>query len=116
MSGINKAILIGYVGKEPAVKHLDGGRAVARFTLATTERYKNRQGERIEKTEWHNIVLWTPLAEIVEKYVKSGHKLYLEGRILSRSYESDSGETRYITEIECREMLMLTGKEAKDNQ
>lgn len=110
MPGINKAILLGHVGKDPDIRHLDNGRAVAKFTLATTEQYKNREGERVEKTEWHNINMWSPLAEIVEKYVHKGSKLYLEGRIQTRNYEDASGNKKYFTEVEAREMIMLDNK------
>ena len=114
MSGINKAILLGNVGKDPDIRHLDNGRSVAKFPLATTERYKNKEGERVEKTEWHNINIWSPLAEIVEKYVRKGSKLYLEGRIQTRNYEDASGNKKYFTEVEAREMLMLDSRAEGD--
>ncbi len=110
MSGINKVILIGHVGKEPEIRHVSNGRAVNKFSLATTERYKNKAGERVEKTEWHNITLWTPLAEIVDKYVRKGSKLYIEGRLRTHSYEDDAGAKRYFTEVEARELVMLDTK------
>ena len=110
MLGINKVILVGNTGKDPEMRHLESGRACAKLTLATQERYKNREGERVEKTEWHNLVFWSPLAEIVEQYVQKGSKLYIEGKIRTRSYEDKQGEQRYITEVEVREMIMLDSR------
>lgn len=88
---VNKVILIGNVGADPEVRYLEGGVAVANLRLATTERYKNKNGENIDQTEWHNIVLWRGLAEIVEKYVKKGMRLYIEGRIRTRSWDDQNG-------------------------
>ena len=99
MSGVNKAILIGNLGKDPEIRHLEGNRSVANFPLATSETYKNRDGEKIETTEWHNIVLWNKLAEIAEKFLKKGDKLFIEGRIRTRKWEDKDGNTRYTTEI-----------------
>ena len=110
MSGVNKAILVGNVGKDPEVRHLDNGRSVAKFPLATTERYKNKEGERVERTEWHNINMWSPLAEIAEKYIRKGSKLYVEGRIQTRNYEDASGNKKYFTEVEVRDMIMLDSR------
>lgn len=108
---VNKAILIGNVGADPEVKYLDGGVAVARFSLATTESYKNKNGERVDQTEWHNIVLWRGLAEVAEKYVKKGMKVYIEGRIRNRSWEDQNGVKRYTTEIQGDVMQMLSPKQ-----
>ncbi len=110
---VNKVILIGRVGKDPEVRHLENGMSVAKFTLATNERYTNKSGEKVETTEWHNIVAWRKLAEIVEKYVKKGNQIYLEGKITTRSYEKDN-ETKYFTEIVANNMQMLGSK--KENQ
>ena len=98
---LNKVMLIGNVGKEPDVRYLDNGVAVASLTLATTERgYRLQNGTDVpERTEWHNIVLWRGLAETVEKYVHKGDKLFIEGKIRSRSYDDQNGVKRYITEI-----------------
>lgn len=98
---VNKVILIGNVGKEPEVRYLEGGVAVASFTLATTERgYKTQNGVQVpERTEWHNIVAWRGLAEIVEKYVHKGTPLYIEGKIRTRSWDDQNGVKRYTTEI-----------------
>jgi single-strand DNA-binding protein len=98
---VNKIILVGNVGKDPEVRYFDNGGAVANFTLATTERgYTAANGTQIpDRTEWHNIVLWRGLAEISEKYVRKGSKLYIEGKIRTRSYDDASGNKRYITEV-----------------
>ena len=106
---VNKVILIGNVGKDPEIRHLDSGVAVANFTLATSESYNAKNGERVTNTEWHNIVVWRGLADVVEKYVKKGSKLFLEGKITSRQYEKD-GQTKYFTEIVANNMVMLDSK------
>lgn len=106
MAGVNKVILIGNLGRDPEIRAMESGRKVANFSIATTEVYKDKNGERQEKTEWHNIVFWSPLADIVEKYVKKGSKLYIEGRLRTRTYEQD-GIKKYITEIEGQTMTML---------
>ena len=111
MAGVNKVILIGNLGKDPEVKYLDSGVAVANFSLATTESYKNKEGERVSQTEWHNIVLWRGLAEITEKYLKKGNSVYIEGKIRSRKWEDKEGNTRYTTEILADNMTMLGKKE-----
>lgn len=110
---VNKVILVGNVGKDPEVRHLDNGATVASFTLATTERgYKTANGTEVpERTEWHNIVVWRGLADVAEKYVKKGSQLYIEGKITSRSYEAKDGSgKRYITEIVADTMQMLGRK------
>lgn len=104
---INKVILVGNVGKDPDIRYLEGGTAVCSFPLATSESYRNRDGEKITNTEWHNIVLWRGLAEIAEKYVKKGSQLYIEGRIRTRSWDDKEGNKRYITEIIGDSMQML---------
>lgn len=96
---LNKVMLIGNVGKDPEVRHLESGAVTASFTIATTEKYRDKSGEQKEQTEWHNIVCWRNLAEIAEKYVKKGSQLFVEGKIRSRSYTDRDGNTRYITEI-----------------
>jgi single-strand DNA-binding protein len=108
MSGINKVILVGHVGKEPEVKYLEGGVAVAKFTFATNETYKNKDNQKVEQTEWHNIVMWRGLAEVAEKYVHKGSQLYLEGRIRTRSYGEENNK-KYFTEIVVDEMRFLGG-------
>jgi single-strand DNA-binding protein len=104
---VNKVILVGNVGKDPETRHLEGGNTVSKFSLATSEVYKNKDGEKITNTEWHNIVLWRGLAEIAEKYVKKGSQLYIEGRIRTRSYTDQDNNTRYVTEIIGDSMQML---------
>ena len=110
MSGINKVILIGNLGKDPEVKYLDNDVAVARFPLATTETWKDKSGSKKEHTEWHNIVLWRGLAEITEKYLHKGDKTYIEGRIRSRSWDDKEGNKRYTTEVIADKMTMLSVK------
>jgi single-strand DNA-binding protein len=104
---VNKAILIGYVGNDPEVRYIESGIPVCNFRLATSEVYKNRNGERITSTEWHNIVLWRGLAEVAEKYVKKGTQLYIEGRIRTRSWDDKDGNKRYTTEIVGDNMQLL---------
>jgi single-strand DNA-binding protein len=113
MSGINKVILVGHVGKDPEVRYLEGGIAVARLTLATTESYKNKEGQKVDQTEWHNLVFWRGLAEIVEKYVRKGKLIYVEGKIRSRSW-GDENNKKYITEIIADSMTMLGGPRVDD--
>jgi len=111
MAGVNKVILIGNLGKDPEVRHLESGVMVANFTLATTESYKDRNtGERRQVTEWHNIVLWRGLAEIAENYLKKGNQIYLEGKLRTRSWTDQDGNTRYTTEVIADNMTMLGGR------
>ncbi len=108
----NKVILIGNVGKDPEVRHLETGIAVASFTLATTERYKNRNGELQDQTEWHNIVCWRNLAELSEKYIKKGAQIFVEGKIRTRSWADQTGAKRYTTEIVADNIRLLDRKGA----
>jgi single-strand DNA-binding protein len=111
MAGVNKVILVGNLGKDPEVRHLEGGAAVANFSLATSESYKDKtSGERKTITEWHNIALWRGLAEVAEKYLKKGDSVYIEGKIRSRQWEDKEGKTRYTTEIVGDNMVMLGGR------
>ena len=112
---VNKVILVGNVGRDPEVKYIDQDVPYARFTLATSETYKAKNGEKVESTEWHNIVLWRGLAKIAEQYVKKGSKLYIEGKITHRQYEQD-GVTKYFTEIVGNNMVMLDSKSRDDVQ
>jgi single-strand DNA-binding protein len=96
---VNKVILLGRVGKDPEVRRMDNNMIVAQFTLATSERWTGKDGNRTEHTEWHTVVVWRGLAEIVEKYVKKGSQLYVEGRLRSRSYDDKDGNKRYTVEI-----------------
>ena len=109
MIGINKVILVGHLGKDPEVRTLESGTKTATFSLATTEVWKNKEGEKKELTEWHNIVVWRGLADVVEKYVKKGQLLYIEGKIRTRSYEKD-GQKKYITEVHADGLQMLSSK------
>ena len=108
--GVNKVILVGNVGKDPEVQYIKEDVPVARFTLATSETYKDRNGEKVTNTEWHNIVVWRGLAKVVENYVKKGSQLYIEGKISNRQYEKD-GVTKYFTEIVANSLQMLGSKE-----
>lgn len=110
---MNKVMLIGNVGKEPEIKYIDKGLCVASLTLATTERgYTLQNGTEVpERTEWHNVVLWRGLAEIVEKYVHKGDKLFIEGQIHTRTYDDRNGIKRYVTEIWAESLEMLTPKQ-----
>ncbi len=107
---INKATLIGNVGKDPEVKFLPSGAAVANFTLATSERFKDKGGEFQERTEWHNLVAFQRLAEIVRDYVKKGSKLYVEGRIQTRSWDDKDNQKHYKTEIVVNDLVLLSGR------
>ena len=107
---INKVILVGRVGKDPELRHLDNNAAVARFTLATNETYKNKSGEKVTNTEWHNIIVWRSLAEIAGRYIKKGTMLYVEGKIRTRSWDDKDGIKRYTTEIEADNFQMLSSK------
>ena len=109
MASVNKVILLGHTGRDPEVRYFDNGRAVANVSLATSESYKNKMGEKIDRTEWHKVVFWTPLAEIVEKYLKKGMQVYVEGKISTRSYDDKEGNKRYVTEVEARELVLLRG-------
>ena len=109
MAGINKVILIGNLGRDPEIHTFDNGVKKASFSLATSESYKNKEGNRVDQTEWHNIVLWRGLAEIAEKYLNKGGQIYLEGKIRTRSYETD-GIKKYVTEIFGDNMTMLGGR------
>ena len=105
--GINKAVLLGNVGSEPELRYLDHGVAVCNFSLATTERYKNRDGQWVDRTDWHRIVLWRKKAEIAAKYLRMGSGVYVEGRIVTRSWDGQDGQKRYRTEIEALTVRML---------
>ncbi len=111
---VNKVILVGNVGRDPEVKYVEQDVPFARFTLATSESYRAKNGERVESTEWHNIVLWRGLAKVAEQYVKKGSKLYIEGKITHRQYEQD-GVTKYFTEIVGNSMVMLDAKGSRDD-
>ncbi len=107
MAGVNKVILVGHLGKDPEIRVTESGKKVANFSLATTESYKDKNGERVDSTEWHNIAFWGPIADVIEKYLKKGSQIYLEGRLKTRSYEDKEKIKRYITEVIGQTMTML---------
>ncbi|MCG8384251.1 MAG: single-stranded DNA-binding protein [Cytophagales bacterium] len=108
----NSVQLIGRLGKDPEVRSLTSGKNLATFPLATSDVYYNQEGEKVENTQWHNIVAWGPKADLVAKYLSKGKEIALEGKLVHRSYETESGEKRYITEINMNELLMIGGKKA----
>lgn len=113
MAGVNKVILIGNLGRDPEIRTLESGVKVARFSLATTESYNDRNtGQRVDQTEWHNIVLWRGLADIAEKYLRKGNQVYIEGKLQTRSYQDKDGITKYSTEIIGQNMNMLGGRQS----
>ena len=106
--GLNSAAIIGNVGKDPEVRHTQSGTAVANLSVATSETWFDKaKGEKQEKTEWHRVVAWGKLAEVVEKYVKKGRQIYIQGRIETRAWEDNSGNKKYTTEIVAKEILLL---------
>lgn len=106
----NKVSLIGHVGQDPEVKTFEGDKKMARFSLATNETYKNKQGERVTDTTWHNIIAWGKLAEIIEKYVKKGSEIAIDGKLVNRSYTDKEGVKRNVTEIHANDVLLLGAK------
>lgn len=116
MSGLNKVQIIGRLGKDPEVKNLQSGSTVANFSLAVSETWKDKQtGEKKEKTEWINIVLWGNAAEVAQKYLHKGDMCYVEGKIQTRSYEKD-GITKYVTEVQAFQLLLLGGNKSSETQ
>ena len=109
MSGINKVILVGHLGKDPEIRHLEGGVAVASFPLATSETF-NKDGRKVEQTEWHNIVMWRGLADVAAKFLQKGKLVYIEGKIRTRSFEDKEGNKKYTTEIVADNFTMLGRK------
>lgn len=107
---VNKVILVGRLGKDPEVRYMTNGDAVANFTLATTESFKDKEGNKAEKTEWHNVVIYRRLAEVAGEYLKKGSQIYIEGKIQTRKYQNKDKEDRYTTEVIVSEMHMLGGK------
>jgi single-strand DNA-binding protein len=110
MASLNKVMLIGNLGKDPEVRYTASGTAVASFSLATSERFKGKNGEWEEKTEWHNVTLWARLAEIAGEYLSKGKTVYIEGRLQTRKWQDKDGRDRYTTEIVGEKMQMLSGK------
>ena len=108
--GVNKVILVGNLGKDPEVKHTAGGTAVAKFTLATSERYKDKNGEWQERTDWHNITCWGRTAEVAAEYLKKGRNVYVEGSLRTDSWEDkQTGQKRYQTYVNVNDMVLLGG-------
>jgi single-strand DNA-binding protein len=116
MASVNKAILIGNLGKDPELRYTPSGQAVASFSIATTEKWKDKDGQLQERTDWHNIVVWGRQAEIANEYLKKGRPVYIEGRIQTRSYDDKDGNRRYITEIVARRMQFLDQRGAQERE
>lgn len=114
MAGVNKVILVGNLGKDPEVRYLENGASVANFSIATSESYKDKNGNRQEQTEWHNVVLWRGLAQIAEKYLRRGSQIYIEGKLRTRSWQDKDGNTRYTTEVVGDQMTMLGGRSSSN--
>ncbi|MDD4812991.1 MAG: single-stranded DNA-binding protein, partial [Bacteroidales bacterium] len=108
---VNKVILVGNVGKDPEIRHLENNLVLARFSLATSETYKNKNGEMVTNTEWHNIVAWRQLAELAERFIKKGRQLYVEGKITTRQWDDKEGNKRYTTEIVADNIRLLGKRE-----
>jgi single-strand DNA-binding protein len=109
MSGINKVILVGHLGKDPEIRHLEGGVSVASFPLATSESF-NKDGRKVEQTEWHNIVMWRGLADVAGKYLQKGKLVYIEGKLRTRSFEDKAGVKKYTTEVVAENFTVLGRK------
>lgn len=105
----NKVQLIGHVGSEPEIVNLESGSKLAKFSIATNENYKNKKGEKVTDTQWHNVVAWGKTADLVENYVPKGKEIGIEGKLTSRSYEDKDGNKKWITEVVCNELLLLGG-------
>jgi single-strand DNA-binding protein len=113
---LNKAILIGNLGQDPEIRTIPSGARVAQFSVATTRRWNGRDGQQQEKTEWHRIVVWEKLVDIVERWVKKGDRIYVEGEIEYRQYEDKDGVTKYMTEIRAREIILLGSRDGGDRE
>jgi single-strand DNA-binding protein len=116
MAAVNKAILIGNLGADPELRYTASGTAVASFNMATTERYKDKNGEQQERTEWHSIVCWGRMGELANEYLRKGRSVYIEGRIQTRNYEDKDGIKRYKTEIVAQQMQFLGGRGQEGQQ
>lgn len=114
MSGVNKVILLGNLGKDPEIRNLESGAKVATFSLATNRTYKGQDGKRIDETEWHNIVLWGNLADLAEKFLAKGRQVFIEGRIKTRQWDDKDGNRRYTTEIVGENMTFVGGRDQRD--
>ncbi|MBL7766302.1 MAG: single-stranded DNA-binding protein [Chitinophagaceae bacterium] len=107
----NKVQLIGNLGKSPEIKNLETGKKLARFSMATSETYRNQQGEKVTETQWHNVIAWGKVAEIAEKYLQKGSEIAIEGKLVHRDYTDNTGVKKYITEVQVNEILLLDKKE-----
>lgn len=107
MAGVNKVILVGNLGADPETRTIESGAKVANFSIATSERYKDKNGNQVDKTEWHNIVMWRGLADIAEKYLKKGSQVFIEGKLRTRSWDDQNGNKRYTTEVLADNMTLL---------
>jgi single-strand DNA-binding protein len=116
MASVNKVILLGRLGQDPEIKYTQNEKAVAKFSLATDESWKNRDGEKQQKTTWHTVIAWEKLAEIVGQYLKKGDQVYIEGKIQVRSWEDTDGNKRYATEIVAANLVMLGGNKKEDGE
>ena len=106
----NSVKLIGHLGKDPEVRTFESGKRVAKFTIATTDSFKNQKGEKVEDTQWHNLVIWGKLADVAGQFLKKGSEVAIEGKLVHKVYETSAGEKRFTTEISVNEMLMLGRK------
>ena len=113
MPSLNKAMLIGHLGRDPELKYTEGGKAVAKFSIATSEKWKDKEGESSEKTVWHNIVAWGKQAEVINQYLSKGSPVYIEGRIENRSYDDKDGNKKYISEVVVQQFQFLGKKEGE---
>ncbi|NBO10207.1 MAG: single-stranded DNA-binding protein [Methylophilaceae bacterium] len=111
MASVNKVILVGNLGRDPEVRFMPNGEAVCNFSIATTDSWKDKNGQKQERTEWHNIVMYRKLAEIAGEYLKKGRPVYVEGRLQTRKWQTKEGQDRYTTEIVADQMQMLGGRE-----
>lgn len=107
--------LIGNIGKQPTIASLESGKKVAKFSLATNEFYRNSNGEKVQETQWHNIIVWGKTAEIIEKFAGKGKEIGVSGKLKSRSYEDKEGVVRYVTEVEAKEILLLGVKDSNNS-
>jgi single-strand DNA-binding protein len=115
MRGLNKVTLIGNLGKDPEIQILDGNIKVAKFSLATTETYRDTNGQKQSITDWHNVVLWRGLADLAQNYLHKGSSIYIEGKLKTRSYDDKDGQKRYVTEIIGEQLLLLDKKTDNEN-
>jgi single-strand DNA-binding protein len=116
MASVNKVILLGRLGQDPELKYTQAGKAVAKFSLATDETWKDKQGEKQQKTTWHTVIAWEKLAEIIGQYLAKGSQVYVEGKIQVRNYETNEGEKRYVTEIVAKDLVMLGDKKDSNGE